>query len=331
MNLVQQNKVTERHLPVVGSGMPGLGLRLFGWKVPVGRWVGGVVRYLGGIVAGEARKIPIIGNKIAGEIDSLTNFVAENIETGFQQIGMNGKIFADSDKLVSTELSPSEEAILNKWLEKFNPYVKNLTQEAVNALALTDNNAMLTGINAVLNKINAVQDHYTITQEAGLSENALQQRSYVIYQAFNLIVTAITKGLESKNLNLSTKEVTFPINQYNYMPLFSSSQVSTVTGENYVLGGSGTKTEIPKTGGGKDVITLPGTVTTQPTKGQPVNTGGNTGINPNTGIPTTTDSNPVTTVTKEAKKVPSWLWWLLAGYGVYKIGKASGNNKKSKK
>ncbi|QEE49650.1 hypothetical protein FUA48_08650 [Flavobacterium alkalisoli] len=331
MNLVQQNKTVERNLPAIAmANVQGLGLRIFGWTPPIGDWIAGAVRYVGGAIAGRVRSIPFVGRAIADEIDSLTELAAQVIETRFTEWGLNARVFDSEGNYIGTELTESEKQILEQWLAVFKPYAENLTLEVVNALALTDTNAMLTGINAVLNKINAIQDHYNpdVTKTPGLSDNALKQRSYVIYQAFSLIVLAITEGLKSKNLNLTTKQVSFPMNQYNFMPLFSSSAITSVTGENYVLAGSGTKPTKP-IGGGTDLVTnVPGKVITEPVKVQPVNTGNTTTTN--TGGTTTTDNTPATTAANETKKVPNWLWWVAGGALVYGISRARGS-KKSKK
>lgn len=339
MNLVQQNRTTERNLPAI-LGAQGLGLRIFGWKPPIGDWLAGAVRYIGGAIAGRVRAIPFVGRALADEIDSITEFVAQNIETGFQRIGLNATVV---DYHLEDDITSAEKQLLEQWLTVFKPYAENLTQEVVNALALTDTNAMLTGINAVLNKINAIQDHYNpeVTKTAGLSDNALKQRAYVIYQAFSLIVKAITEGLKSKNLNLSTKQVSFPMNQYNFMPLFSSSAITSVTGENYVLAGSGIKPGTSVIGSGKDILT-PGKTITEPVKLQPVNTGNstttntggatttNTDSNNTGGVPATTDNTPSTTAANETKKIPNWLWWVAGGALVYGISRTRGS-KKSKK
>ncbi|QEE49614.1 hypothetical protein FUA48_08470 [Flavobacterium alkalisoli] len=288
MNLVQQNRTVERNLPAIASGKQGLGLRIFGWTPPIGKWVGDAVRYVGGVIAGRVRAIPFVGRALADEIDSITEYVAQNIETGLQSIGLNANLS------LKDELTLEETRILEQWLTQFKPYAENLTQDVANALALSDTTAMLTGLNAVLNKINAVQDHYNpeVTKTAGLSTNALRQRSYVIYQAFNLIVMAVTEGLKRKNLSLTTKEVTFPINQYNFMPLFSNSTISTVTGENYVLASGSTK---PTTKPGIEL--QPGGITTLPVypgggiiPKVPVNTGGT----PVTNVPTKEGTNTTT-------------------------------------
>src|SRR5690606_31354434 len=132
MDLVKQNLVTEKHLP-------GLGLRIFGKKIRLGKWVGDAVRYVGGAIANKVRPLGGIGRSLAGEIDSITNFVAENIETGFQYIGLNASITFNPD---NGDLSAQEQQILNKWLLLFTPYAESLAEEAVKALAMKDSKAM---------------------------------------------------------------------------------------------------------------------------------------------------------------------------------------------
>ncbi|MEE1897093.1 hypothetical protein V1389_02020 [Flavobacterium rakeshii] len=356
MNLVKQNRATE-------MGLPGLGLRIFGWEPKIGSWVGGAIRWVGGVIASKVRPLPWVGKWMADNVESITGYLAQQAEDSLQYIGLNATLYTGngnaSDGLTSTELEK-----LNKWLPTFVAYAEALTDEVTKAFLLNDNKAMLTGLNAVLNKINAVQDHYAVTNELGLSDEANQQRQYVIYQSFYLIVSAISEGLKEKGLQLSSKEVTFPINQYDYRPLFSSTVVTSVTGDNYVLKtlsiGGGTKTPIDDkgdliSGGGvlnptKPVTVKPGTGTTVPVQTVKPGTGttvpvqtvkpGNGStvpvqtVKPGNGstVPVQTDNGTTANPTTETKKKYNWLWWLLAGYGGYKVVKAvAKDNKKSKK
>lgn len=309
MNLVKQNRATEMTLP-------GLGLRIFGWEPPIGKWLGSAIRWVGGAVAGKLKIIPVIGNKLAGEVETLTEYVAKQTEDQLTAWGLNAVL---TNPQFSGDISNVEAEKLNKWLPTFKAYSEALTDEIAKAFSLTDHKAMLTGLNAVLNKINAVQDHYAVTNELGLSDEANKQRQYVIYESFKLIVTAISIGLKEKGLKLSSKEVTFPINQYDYRPLFSSTIVTSVTGDNYVLStsaiGGGTKLPVDKGG------------VLNPTS--PIQT-----VKPGNGttVPVQTDNGTTANPTTETKKNYKWLWWLLAGYGGYKVVKAvSKDNKKSKK
>lgn len=309
MNLVKQNRATEMTLP-------GLGLRIFGWEPPISRWVGGAIRWIGGVVASKVRIIPFIGKPIAGEIETLTDYVAQLAEDGLQAIGLNAVL---TNPQLSDDLNAVETEKLNKWLPTFVAYTDTLTDEVAKAFSLTNNQAMLTGLNAVLNKINAVQDHYAVTNELGLSDKANKQRQYVIYESFKLIVTVISTGLKEKGLKLSSKEVTFPINQYDYRPLFSSTIVTSVTGDNYVLSTSaiGGGTKLPVDNGGVLTPTTP-VQTVKPGNG--------------TTVPVQTDNGTTANPATETKKKYKWLWWLLAGYGGYKVVKAvAKDNKKSKK
>jgi len=319
MNLIRQNRATE-------MALPGLGLRIFGWEPKIGSWVGGAIRWVGGVIASKVRPLPWAGKWIADNVESITGYLAEQAEDGFRAIGLNAALYTGNGN-ASDGLTSTEREKLNKWLPTFVAYAEALTDEVTKAFSLTNTQAMLTGLNAVLNKINAVQDHYAVTNELGLSDEANQQRQYVIYQAFYLIVTAISEGLKEKGLKLSSKEVTFPINQYDYRPLFSSTTVTSVTGDNYVLStsaiGGGTKLPVDKNPINNGGVLTPTT---------PVQT-----VKPGNGtmVPVQTDNGTTDVVanpTTEKKKNYNWLWWLLAGYGGYKVVKAvAKDNKKSKK
>lgn len=269
-NLMDYGKINPNQL--------GLGLKLFGKKITLGSVAKGLVNRLVGFAASAVEvAVPGVGHDIANVMRDYGKQLAELVGNHVDS-WLNGPDTA-------YELTYSEEQIIKEWYPKFEAFVESLIKETGAALKLVDQNSLVTGLNAVLNKINAVQDHYIVTQTPGLSQQALDQRNYLIYEGLKVVHYALTEGVASlkDTTNLTSVQITFPINAYDFRPLFSSTIVTTVTGENYkVATGGTTKTpslpvknpSIPTNGGIKTgVITKPGSGDGGIIPAVPVNTG----------------------------------------------------------
>ena len=228
MNLVRNNT----QYPAINIHNQGLGLRLFGKPISFSKWVKkGLKAAVGLITSAIEIAIPIIGKEITAEITAYTDDFIDGMDLSF----------LGSKMLVSGEITTSEELLLNNWLTKFNAYIEILISELGAASKLSPE-SQVTAINAVLNKINVIQDHYSVTPEKGLSENALNQRNYLIYESLKLVhetAQALIKNLQSKGYSTTVKSVSFPASAYNFNPLFSSTIVTSVTGDNHVMANTG--------------------------------------------------------------------------------------------
>ncbi|KGO84442.1 hypothetical protein Q763_01485 [Flavobacterium beibuense F44-8] len=258
MNLVKQGFYSPEQIP-------GLGLRIFGKKIRVGKWLGGVIRKVGDKMYHKLKGSFLLA-WLADDVQAGFNWVADQIDTSLVDSGLNGSIL-----LPTVDITASEQQILNKWVLIFDPFAEKLLDEVDAALQLKDLKSVLVGINAVLNKIDAIQDHYNATTTVGLSANAMEQRNAYIYTVLEVVHNAAVKGLEKVkgSTTLAIKEVNFAINNYNFQPLFSQTPITTVISQNYVISPS----KLPTNPGG--VITLPtfpGGVITIPKV--PINTGG---------------------------------------------------------
>lgn len=255
MNLVKRNSSElAAHYP---QGLGFLGIKL-------GRWAGKATRFLGGLVSRTVRQfVPLFGDDIGDYIDKIVGAWATSLEK------LNGLRGASDG-----EVTPAEEQQLDYWLNyEFSPYVENLIKEIASALSLPTIKSKIVALNAAMNKINAINAHYLVDATNGLSQNAREQRSYVVYQSLDPVVKTIQLGIASLNVAVDVVPVEFSINIYDFSPLFSASIVTVVQSENYrqkmILGTTknttiGTLNPIKTPWTVKPVVTVP-TTTTAPT------------------------------------------------------------------
>ena len=254
----------QNSLPANYHGQQGLGLKLFGKPITLGKIVGGIINTVGRYVADFiGASVPIVGNAVATklreQVGKWAMMAQQAIDGSFQARLLPGAALND--------ISPAEGAIIESWAEtRLKPFIEKLILEIKAAQSLSAANK-LTAINAVLNKINAVQDHYTAFKDSGLSNDAHDQQQYLLYELLKPVNDLAVAVLQQSGLVLETVQVTINPNQYSYSPLFSSTSIGMVTSENYRLKSGSTAT----TGG---ALPLPATQTGS-TKGGTITLGQN--------------------------------------------------------
>ena len=135
------------------------------------------------------------------------------------------------------EVTPQEESILNNWLtSQFTPFVEGLLNDIALAMQLPKPISQVIALNAVLNKIDGAQDYYAVDGQDGLSQNAIDQRQYLVAFALEPVFKAVQKAVQVLGLKVTTKPVQFNISAYDFSPLFNTTIVTLVNSENYVLG-----------------------------------------------------------------------------------------------
>jgi len=229
------NLVPQQNTGLALTNQIGLGFKLFGIKIPVGKWLKAGVNYVADRLRGAALSIPIpgVGSYLEDMIKSLQGKVNAFIDSKAWLNGLHGA----SDG----EVTPQEENILNNWLtSQFTPFVEGLFNEITLAMQLPTPLSQVIAINAVLNKIDGAQDFYAVDGQDGLSQNAIDQRQYLVAFALEPVFKAAQDAVKILGLNVTTTPVQFEMSAYDFTPLFTSTIVTVVNGENYVLKGSGT-------------------------------------------------------------------------------------------
>jgi hypothetical protein len=280
MNLIPTNNTG---LAQYNQGLGFLGIKL-------GKWLKKGMMYVGGIIESAIRTyVPFFGDDLGKGFIKVVQKWANAVEQYVDNTGLNGQ--ADG------EVTPYEALILDEWLQyQFAPFVEKLVKDIALAMGLPSNTAKIVALNAVLNKINAVNDHYAVNDNAELSQNAIEQKQYLIFTSFQPIVEAVKLSVESLNIDVSIVPVSFSLTSYDYTPLFTSSIVTTVKGDNFKIN-SGTIKFLPSPGGTFESIDF----TKWNTKKPPViDLTKNTGVVP----PVTTPTTTVPVVTKPPIKVP---------------------------
>lgn len=265
MNLIPTNNTG---LAQYNQGLGFLGIKL-------GKWLKKGLDYAVKIVGNAIKTyVPIIGEELGNKWIKMAQAWTASLEQYVD--GLNGP----SDG----EITPYEAAILDDWLfYYFTPFLQSLVKSVTVAMELPSNSAKVVALNGVLNKINAVQDHYAVTDNEELSQNAKEQRQYLIYSSFQPIVEAVKLSVESLNINVSIVPVSFSLTSYDYTPLFTSSIVTTVKGDNFKIN-TGTIKVLPTPGAFESVD-----FTKWNTKKPPViDLTKNTGVVPPVTKPTTT-------------------------------------------
>ncbi|ALM50318.1 hypothetical protein AMR72_16355 [Flavobacterium psychrophilum] len=216
MNIVKRNSSELAVYQPQGLGFLGINLK---------KWAGKAIRFVGGIVERAVRSfIPLFGDDIAERIYKLVDSWANTLENA--KPGLN----AANDG----EITAQEESILDYWLNyEFVPFVESLIQEVASAMTLPTNASKLIAFNAVLNKVAAVNAHYLVDGVVGLSQNAREQRSVVVYQSLDPVIRTVQLAVANSNMAVNIVPVEFNLNVYDFAPLFYSSIVTTVKGENY--------------------------------------------------------------------------------------------------
>lgn len=267
MNLIPTNNTG---LAQYNQGLGFLGIKL-------GKWLKKGMMYVGGIVESAIRTyVPIIGDDLGKSFITVVQKWANAVEQYVDKPGLNGT--ADG------EVTPYEALILDDWLQyQFGPFVEKLIKDIAFAMGLPSNSAKIVALNAVLNKINAVNDHYAVNDNAELSQNAIEQKQYLIFTSFQPIVEAVKLSVESLNISVSIVPVSFALTSYDYTPLFTSSIVTTVKGENFKINGGVVKV-LPNPGTFESVDFVKWNTTKKP----PIDLTKNTGVVPPVTKPTTT-------------------------------------------
>ncbi|MGQ2982112.1 hypothetical protein [Flavobacterium sp.] len=231
MNLAQRQYGGIQHY------QQGLGLRLFGKTIRVGKWLADAGTYL--------------VNKVCDTIDTFTLGLASGLTEKLrkQWIALVPAILAiDPAKKVAPPYEPTtaEKAILNAWLfDKFTPYVNSLAQAVGAASSITEPQAKLNALNAIENKVNLINDHYAVAETTGLSVDAQDNRQYLVYEGLRTIDEAIKAVIANMGVSVVQVPVTFKANTYSMAPLFTSTIVTTVEGNNYKLASGSTPILIP--------------------------------------------------------------------------------------
>lgn len=266
----------------------GLGFSIFGKKIKVGKWLGKAVGYIGGIVAGAASTfIPVFGEDVAGLIRQA---VKEAIKALEESPSLNGAYLNGAD---DGELTDYETGIFNEWLPRFGTFTERLLIDVGDAMALPSANSQIIALNAVLNKIDGVQDHYTVSDKDVLSQNAIDQRSYLIWASLEPVYRAVQMAVATLGLDVEVVPVQFSITAYDFTPLFTTSIVTKINGQNYkLIGNAPVKLPVSVTMPTKPIFNIGNTL---PTKRPAVNLSNTT--KPTT-LPTTTP--PIKTPIKTA-------------------------------
>ena len=261
------------------------GLGFLGIKL--GKWLKKGLDYAVDVIGSAIKTyVPIIGGSLSEKWIKMAQAWTASLEQYID--GLNG--------VADGEVTPYEELILNDWLYYyFTPFLQSLVKNVASAMELPSNGAKIVALNGVLNKINAVQDHYAVADNEELSANAIDQRRYLIFSSFQPIVEAVKLSVESLNIDVSIVPVSFSLTSYDYSPLFTSSIVTTVKGDNFKIN-TGTIKVLPTPGAFESVD-----FTKWNTKKPPViDLTKNTGVVP----PVTTPITTVPVVTKPPIKVP---------------------------
>ena len=233
------------------------------------------------------------------------------------QIREFGNAFAESGTILNLrqaaptllEPTPAEQRILDAWLVKYQTWISDLANELGTAASKSTNAAKVAALNVVLNKINTVLDHYEINETTGLSKNAIETRISLIYETLKPINDAVEQLVSSLG-TVSTVSKTFNPASYSFQPLFASTTLVSVTGDNYVLasntlpvntvGGTklGTSTGVVKTPvKTTPVVNTPSTIPTTPVVSAPsAPVIGKVGDTPATVPSTTVGTTPATVV-----------------------------------
>ena len=215
MNIVKRNSSELAIYQPQGLGF--LGIKL-------GKWASKAVKFVGGIVTRAVKTfVPLFGEDIANWI----NQYVQKLATGLEQMSpLNG--------VADGEVTAQEERNLDYWMTyEFAPFVESLIQEVASAMSLPTNASKLIAFNAVLNKVAAINAHYLVDAVDGLSQNAREQRSFVVYQSLDPVIRTVQLAVANSNMAVNIVTVEFNLNVYDFAPLFYSSIVTTVKGENY--------------------------------------------------------------------------------------------------
>jgi len=239
---------------------------LNGW---FGRFVKGVIQVVGAVVKDVASRIPIAGEYLAKQTQNAMNWASDETDTW---------AFRGAQPLA--EPTAAEQSIINFWINnKYKVWIAALTEEFGIASSKSTEAAKIAALNVILNKINTVLDHYDINETAGLSKNAVDTRFVILEETLRPIQDAIDNVVASFTGTVSTVSTTFNPASYSFQPLFASTPLISVTGDNYKVAGKSLSTVKPivnignvkpasnplNTGGTIKNTTLPATVNTPST------------------------------------------------------------------
>jgi len=234
-----------------------------------GRFLKGAINVIGVVVSDVAGRIPIVGDFLKREVETVISKATKWADA----------IQSRSASPNLTEPTAAEQVILNAWLEKYKVWIAALTEEFGIAASKSTEAAKIAALNVILNKINTVLDHYDINETAGLSKNAVDTRFVILEETLRPIQDAIDNVVASFTGTVSTVSTTFNPASYSFQPLFASTPLISVTGDNYKVAGKSLSTVKPivnignvkpasnplNTGGTIKNTTLPATVNTPST------------------------------------------------------------------
>lgn len=199
-----------------------------------GKWAAAAIRVLGGIAAGAALAIPLVGFAVADEINKKANELA---------VAAESLLTANWGK--EADVTASEKAILDSFFNNtFNPFIAATMGQVAAAAKLQDKSAALAALNAIEQRITAIMEHYQVATQAGLSSYAIQQRNAVIANGLIAIHDAIATVVGNLGIQTVVTQVSFPASKYSYNPLFTTPAVSNITSDNYM---AKTVTTLPET------------------------------------------------------------------------------------
>lgn len=150
------------------------------------KWFGGILKKLCNVAIAFVREVPIFGDIIANELQSIVDDADWNFKT------------------TTYTPTPAEQNILDSWMDKrFGPWIQKVANELSTALQSSNFSVQLAGMNKAYIQMCSARAYYRTNDRAGLSDDALSSRNGTIDVVFSPIENLVTTTIETFPIQLT--------------------------------------------------------------------------------------------------------------------------------